>query len=163
MATEADKVNTGALATLVAVSAFSLVGITLAVTALARDQMSVETADKESRAGAQYEKVRSEQLEKLRSGVAIEQAMQKVVADLAQDPRSATPDPAPTAGASPGGVPATPAPPASAPTAPEGTTGALAPAPGPGEQGKKRAAAPPKGAAPAAPPGAGAPRTPPAH
>src|SRR4051812_34288205 len=46
--TETDKVNTGALGTLVAVGLFAMISICAAVTALVRHDMDVEQSDKDA-------------------------------------------------------------------------------------------------------------------
>lgn len=91
MATEADKVNSGALATLIFVGAFAMVGISLVLVALVRDQVAEEFSQKDVGAGQQYQSLRSAQLEKLESGGTIQAAMQSVLDDLQRDPASATP------------------------------------------------------------------------
>jgi hypothetical protein len=102
MATEADKVNTGALATLVAVGTFAMIGISLALVALVRDELSVEANEKDVAADSQYRELRRSQLQSLEQGVPIEAAMQRVVRDIAANPHAATP--AGTSGASTGGA-----------------------------------------------------------
>lgn len=94
MATEEDKVNNGALATLAAVLTFGIFGIYMALTALTRDQVAQEFATKEAPQNKPYEELVAAQRQKLTQGLPIDQAMQKVVADLAQNPESATPPPA---------------------------------------------------------------------
>ena len=47
MATESDNVNSGALATLVAVGTFAMLGVSLVVTALVRTEMADEAQKKE--------------------------------------------------------------------------------------------------------------------
>ncbi|MFO7177738.1 MAG: hypothetical protein DIU78_003460, partial [Pseudomonadota bacterium] len=93
MATEADKVNVGALATLISVIALGVVGVSLAVTALTRDEMATAAAEKDATARVEYEKLSREQRQKLAEGVPIEQAMQAVLTQLKQDPDSASPPP----------------------------------------------------------------------
>jgi hypothetical protein len=110
MATEADKVNNGAMATLIAVVALGVVGVALAVTALTRMQQSAEYGGKEASAQAEYQALLKEQHEKLASGMPIEAAMQAVARELTKDPQSASPPLSPsevaaTAGA--GGAEAT--------------------------------------------------------
>ncbi|HEY8945327.1 MAG TPA: hypothetical protein VIM73_13745 [Polyangiaceae bacterium] len=90
MATEADKVNTGALATLVAVGTFAMIGISLALVALVRDELSVEANEKDVAADAQYRELQRSQLQSLEQGVPIEAAMQRVVRDIAANPHAAT-------------------------------------------------------------------------
>jgi hypothetical protein len=91
MATEADKVNNGAMATLIAVVALGVVGVALAVTALTRMQQSAEYGGKEASAQAEYQALLKEQHEKLASGMPIEAAMQAVARELTKDPQSASP------------------------------------------------------------------------
>jgi len=91
MATEADKVNNGAMATLIAVVALGVVGVALAVTALTRMQQFSERGDKEVSAQAEYHALVKEQREKLAAGVPIEAAMQAVARELTKDPQSASP------------------------------------------------------------------------
>jgi hypothetical protein len=105
MATEADKVNDGALATLVAVGTFSMIGICAFVTALVRSEMSSETERKEQGAGQEVRNVRDAQRAKLAAPAAwsdrgkglvslpIDRAKELVLTDLAKDPNSATPPP----------------------------------------------------------------------
>jgi hypothetical protein len=91
MATEADKVNNGAMATLIAVVALGVVGVALAVTALTRMQQSAEFGGKEASAQAEYHALVKEQHEKLAAGVPIEAAMQAVAREFTKDPQSASP------------------------------------------------------------------------
>jgi hypothetical protein len=105
MATEADKVNDGALATLVAVGTLSMIGICAFVTALVRHEMSNETERKELGAGQEVQKVKEAQRAKLNAPPAwadrgkglvsmpIERAKELVLTDLARDPNTATPPP----------------------------------------------------------------------
>lgn len=95
MATEVDKVNTGALMTIVGVGTFAMIGISLALVALVRDEVSSEASDKDGAANAQYEALHRAQTKRLGSGVPIEVAMQDVVKELAVDPEAATPKSAP--------------------------------------------------------------------
>ena len=137
MATEEDKTNNGAVGTLVAVLAFAMVGICLAVTALTRDEMTQARAERDVPATQGYNDLRAEQRQKLSTGKPIEQAMHEVVAKLQREPLSATP-PA-TATAAPAAAP----PGSAAPDASAAPAGSAAPA-------ASGAAAPaPSGAAPA--------------
>lgn len=102
MATEEDKINNGALATLAAVLTFGMFGIYMALTALTRDQVAQEFATKEAPQNKPYEELVAAQRQKLAQGLPIEQAMQKVVTELAQNPESATPPSAVGAGGSGG-------------------------------------------------------------
>jgi hypothetical protein len=167
MATEEDKVNTGALITLVGVSTFAMIAVTLAVTAIARDEMGQAQEAKEGSGATQYHDMRSAQLASLSNGVTIEQSMQNVVQGLARDPGSATPPiPVTTATAAPaandgaaaaGGAPAGGAPATASPVPGRPAAGGAPAAPAPAEKapaaGKPGAPAPAKAkaAAPAAP------------
>jgi len=106
MATEADKVNTGALATILAVGALSMLGISAAVTALVRYEAEATTVAKGGTANLRgiqdLRKVQSKELvEPVRwterskglVGMPLERAMQLVVDDLKRDPNTATPPP----------------------------------------------------------------------
>lgn len=105
MATEADKVNDGALATLVAVGTFAMIGICAFVTALVRHEVSSETERKEAGADRQLRDVAAAQKAKLAAPPAwvdkgkglvslpIDRAKELVLGDLARDPNSATPPP----------------------------------------------------------------------
>jgi hypothetical protein len=110
MATETDKVNTGALATLVAVGTFATISVVLGVDALVRYETAKITAERASHASDRYRSLVAEQNAKLASGgwvdrgkgivaTPITQAMGHVIADLARDPLSASPQPPPDAGA----------------------------------------------------------------
>jgi hypothetical protein len=125
MATETDKVNTGALATIVAVGTFATLSIALGVDALVRYETNLIAAERASHASERYQKVVATQNGKLTTpdwvdqskgvvSIPIERAKSTVLADLARDPSSASPVP-----------PASAAP---ADTAPSGELGA-APAP----------------------------------
>jgi hypothetical protein len=152
MATETDKVKTGALGTLVAVGLFATVSIMLAVTALVRYSTRGVADQRQDLAEQPYRELRSAQNGKLGStptwtdkgqgkvSMPIERAKAKVLAELARDPSSATP-PAPasaaTAASADAGVAAgeeapgavkgekTPAPAPSAAPAPTATHAAL--------------------------------------
>jgi hypothetical protein len=104
MATEADKVNTGALATIVAVGALAMIGIATAVTALVRYEQDAVETNKGGRANLRIiQDLRSEQHQKLIAGptwvdreartvsLPIDRAKQVVVAEIAKDPNAATP------------------------------------------------------------------------
>jgi hypothetical protein len=91
MATETDKVNTGALATLVAVGTFAMVGICLALVAFVREQIAAEVSSKEGAADAVYQSLKQEQLQKLEGGVPIQKVMGDVVREYSANPHSATP------------------------------------------------------------------------
>ncbi len=148
MATEEDKTNSGALATLVAVLALAVVGVSLAVTALTRDELANVRAQKEGPAGQRFLELKRGQLEKLAAGKPIEQAMQEVVEGLKRDPESATP---PSSGKAAPGASASAAP-APGENAPTGNAAAMPESAAPGASG----AAPAGSAAPAAPSGSAA-------
>jgi hypothetical protein len=134
MATETDKVNNGALATLIAVVALGVIGVALAVTALTRKQVYDEAMVKEGLAQVGYAKLLKSQHEALAQGMSIETAMQTVVRELAKNPQAASPPPPATAeavaaggaGGAGGAAPAVPAAPAG------GTSGGAAGAAAPG-------------------------------
>src|SRR5262245_39826196 len=98
MATENDKVNTGALATLVAVGTASMIGITLAVNALVRHEVGNVHAVRDDQGGVAYRDLRAEQLGRLSASPAlsdagtghvtipIERSMGLVLADLKRSP-----------------------------------------------------------------------------
>jgi hypothetical protein len=106
MATETDKVNNGALATLTLVGTAATVAIALAVTALVRYEAHSVTAERSNAGDAEVRALKAGQQEKLNANPAwsdktrtkinlpIERAMGLVVSDLQKDPRKATP-PAP--------------------------------------------------------------------
>ena len=106
MATETDKIKTGALGTLVAVGLFATLSIMLAVTALVRYSVHGVSDQRQDLAEKPYRELRSEQSAKLgaspvwtdkgqgKVSMPIERAKAKVLAELARDPSSATP-PAP--------------------------------------------------------------------
>jgi hypothetical protein len=91
MATETDKVNTGALATLVAVGTFAMIGICLALVAFVREHVSNEVSSKEGAADAVFHSLKKEQLGKLEGGVPIEKVMGDVVREYSANPQAATP------------------------------------------------------------------------
>jgi hypothetical protein len=106
MATEADKVNTGALATILSVGALSMLGISAAVTALVRYEAETTTNAKggmanlrgiqdlrRSQTGELEQQVRWTDRSKGLIGMPLERAMQLVVDDLKRDPNTATPPP----------------------------------------------------------------------
>lgn len=109
MATENDKVNTGALGTIVAVGLFGTLSIALAVTALVRYSVQGVVDQRQSLAQQEYRDLRSSQTERLGQrptwtdkgkglvSIPIERAKLRVLADLAHDPASATPAPPPSA------------------------------------------------------------------
>jgi hypothetical protein len=111
MATENDKVNTGALATLVVVGTASMIGISLAVNALVRHELGTVGLAREGQGETAYRDLKTEQLERLSAPAAlsdagtghvsipIERATSLVLADLKRSPWNATPAPPPDAGA----------------------------------------------------------------
>ncbi|HEY3500297.1 MAG TPA: hypothetical protein VGK73_36650 [Polyangiaceae bacterium] len=153
MATETDKVNTGALGTLVAVGTFATISIVLGVDALVRYESSQIAAERASHAGDRYRSLVADQTGKLSAEprvvdkakgtvtMPITQAMGHVIADLARDPLSASP--VPPASAAP--VPAAPGPAASGAT---GELGAVQPEP-PADADKTGGGAPASSALPA--------------
>src|SRR5437773_12554669 len=104
--TQADKINTGALGTLVAVGLFAMLSITAAVTALVRHDIEIEEAVKDADANQVVTELKAKQRDTLNGPakyadrakglvtLPIHVAEGVVVADLQRDPRSATP-PAP--------------------------------------------------------------------
>jgi hypothetical protein len=110
MATEDDKVNTGALATLVAVGTAAMIGISLAVNALVRHESRNVGAVRDEVGGNAYRTLKREQLEKLSApatwsnrdkgqvSIPIDRAMKLVITDLKRSPWNATPSPPPDAG-----------------------------------------------------------------
>src|SRR5262245_41659710 len=111
MATEDDKIDTGALATVVAVGAVAMVGISLAVNALVRHEQGAIGAGRDEVGANAYRTMKREQLDKLSAPAAwadqskghvaipIDRAMNLVLSDLKQNPWTATPAPPPDAGA----------------------------------------------------------------
>ncbi|HET7544701.1 MAG TPA: hypothetical protein VFK05_32755 [Polyangiaceae bacterium] len=110
--TEADKINTGALGTLVTVGLFAMLTITAAVTALVRHDIEAEEAIKDVDANKVVVDLKASQraaltgpaklLDRSKGVVSlpIDLAQGLVVSELARDPNSATP-PAPAASAAP--------------------------------------------------------------
>ncbi len=144
MATEEDKTNNGALLTLVAVGLFAMVAITLAVTAIAREEIAAARAAREEPGANAYNALHKSQLDQLTAGTSIDRLKQDVVQTLARDPHSASPplaasavvapSPAPAgsgsaAPAAPGATPAMA--PGAAPVIAPGATPSKAPAPAP--------------------------------
>jgi hypothetical protein len=111
MATENDKVNTGALATLVAVGTAAMIGVCLAVNALVRHEVGSVSAVRDEVGSDAFRALKKDQLEKLAAPAAwsdrakgtvsipIERAMDLVLKDLKRNPWNATPAPPPDAGA----------------------------------------------------------------
>jgi hypothetical protein len=130
MATESDKVNVGAITTLVAVGAIAMVVIVGLLTALVRQELA---ADQERKGGAvntrPYRDTKAAQLAELTEeakwidkakgvlSIPIDRAMSLVVEDIARDPALATPT-LPSAAASAAAPDASGAPAASASAAP---------------------------------------------
>jgi hypothetical protein len=110
MATENDKVNTGALATLVVVGTASMIGISLAVNALVRHEVGSVGLAREGQGELAYRDLKTKELQRLSSPAAlsdagtghvsipIERAMTLVLTDLKRSPWNATPAPPPDAG-----------------------------------------------------------------
>ncbi len=104
--TEADKINTGALGTLVAVGLFAMISITAAVTALVRHDLDAEEAQKDANANQVVTDLKASQRGALNGpagyvdrgkgtvSLPIDLAKGLVVSELEKDPNSATP-PAP--------------------------------------------------------------------
>ena len=104
--TQPDKINTGALGTLVAVGLFAMISITAAVTALVRHDIDEEEASKATDANQVVTELKAAQRGKLNGpasyvdrgkglvSLPIDLAKGLVVGELAKDPNSATP-PAP--------------------------------------------------------------------
>jgi len=104
--TEADKINTGALGTLVAVGLFAMLSITAAVTALVRHDIEIEEASKDADANQVVVGLKASQHAQLNGAakyvdrgkgvvsLPIDLAQSLVVTELGRDPNSATP-PAP--------------------------------------------------------------------
>ena len=115
--TEADKINTGALGTLVAVGLLAMLSITAAVTALVRHDIDIEEASKDADANQVVTTLKAAQHAQLNGpagyvdrnkglvSLPIDLAKGLVVAELARDPNSATP-PAAAKAAAPAETPA---------------------------------------------------------
>jgi hypothetical protein len=152
MATESDKVNSGALMTMVVVGTFSMIGVCLGVNALVRNEVDAMAAERAAPAERPARDLQAEQLGKLNAPPAwadkgkglialpVERAMEVVVADLARDPNTATPpqpvdadagaDAAPTADMTDAGSDAEAAPDGAAEVDPGATTPPAPPASG---------------------------------
>jgi hypothetical protein len=101
--TEVDKVNTGALGTLVAVGLFAMLSITAAVTALVRHDMEVEESEKSADSNQTVIALKNSQRGMLNGpagyvdrtkglvSLPIDLAKSLVVSELERDPSSATP------------------------------------------------------------------------
>ena len=124
MATIPDKVNIGALATVVAVGAISMIGISAALTAMVRAEQDAHELEKGTTANLRPRRELAEvQLKELtkkphwadrphgKVAIPIERAMALVVTDISKNPNAAT-EPTPRdAGAAPEaeqGAPANP-------------------------------------------------------
>ena len=141
MATENDKVNTGALGTLVVVGLFATLSIALAVTALVRYSVQGVVDERQTLAQQPYRDLRHEQTEKISANptwsdkgkglvaIPIERAKLKVLSELQRDPSSATPTAPPSAAPAPAGSEGAPAPlgQAEPAPAPAGTVAAVKP------------------------------------
>lgn len=168
-ATEEDKINTGALGTLVTVGLFAMLSITAAVTALVRHDIEAEEVVKDADANQVVSELKAAQHETL-SGPAkyldrgkgvvtlpIDVAKGLVVAELQRDPNSATPPAPPKAeaaaeAAAAGGASSTEAASGGKPGVMKPETGREEKKPAPGGEGKT-----PKPTPTAATPGAQAP------
>lgn len=107
MATEPDKVNSGALGTMVALGVVGMIGTSLAVNALVRAELDEDGDVKASGATTQLQQVVAKHNALLANRGGIEAHMKAVVVDLKRDPRSASPAPTtPPAPAAPVGSPA---------------------------------------------------------
>jgi hypothetical protein len=147
-ATQVDRVNTGALGTLVAVGLFAMISIATAVTALVRHDVEEEEATKDADQNQVVIALKNEQRGILngpagyadrvkgRVTVPIELAKQLVLNDLARDPSSATPPSTTdnavtsTVAASAVGAPTSPSSEPAKKTAEAGTSGAEKKGPG---------------------------------
>jgi hypothetical protein len=101
--TQVDKINTGALGTLVAVGLFAMISITAAVTALVRHDIDEEEANKATDANQVVTELKAAQRGKLNGparyvdrgkgllSLPIDLAKGLVIGELARDPNSATP------------------------------------------------------------------------
>jgi len=101
--TEADKINTGALGTLIAVGLFAMLSITAAVTALVRHDIEIEQESKDVDANQVVTSLKAAQHDKLNGpasyvdrgrgvvSLPIDLAKGLVVGELTRDPNSATP------------------------------------------------------------------------
>src|SRR6478735_9479268 len=101
--TEADRINTGALGTLVAVGLFAMLSITAAVTALVRHDIEIEEASKDADANQVVVALKDSQRAALNGpakyvdrgkgvvSLPIDVAKGLVVTELARDPETATP------------------------------------------------------------------------
>jgi len=109
--TEADKINTGALGTLVAVGLLAMITITAAVTALVRHDLDIEESEKATNANQVVTALKAAQQGTLNGpagyvdrgkglvSLPIDIATGLVVSELKKDPSSATPPAPPPADA----------------------------------------------------------------
>jgi hypothetical protein len=116
--TESDKVNTGALGTLVVVGLFAMISICAAVTALVRHDIDVEQSEKDADGNDTVVALKAAQRGVLNGpasyldrgkglvSLPIDDAKQLVVAELARDPNSATPPESAASAASTASTPA---------------------------------------------------------
>jgi len=114
--TQVDKVNAGALGTLVAVGLLAMISITAAVTALVRHDIEVEESEKAADANQVVISLKDSQRGTLSSpagyldrskglvSLPIDLAKGLVVSELQKDPNSATPAPPPKAEAAADGA-----------------------------------------------------------
>ncbi len=117
--TQVDKVNAGALGTLVAVGLLAMLSITAAVTALVRHDIEVEESEKASDANQVVVSLKDSQRGTLSSpagyldrgkglvSLPIDLAKGLVVSELQKDPNSATPAPPPKTEAAAAAQPST--------------------------------------------------------
>jgi hypothetical protein len=104
MGTEADKQNIGVIVTIVAVGAFAMIAVSLAVTALVRSEVKALSSERSSTADTQtVRELKAGQRLNLSSpahcadrgkglvAIPLERAMQLVGEDLRRNPRLATP------------------------------------------------------------------------
>jgi hypothetical protein len=128
--TQVDKVNAGALGTLVAVGLLAMLSITAAVTALVRHDIDIEESEKAADANQAVISLKDSQRGTLNSpagyvdrgkglvSLPIDLAKGLVVSELQKDPNSATPaptEPKPASATSPKPAPASSAAPAARP------------------------------------------------
>lgn len=150
--TEADKLNTGALGTLVTVGLFAMLSITAAITALVRHDLGVEEAIKDADANQVVTDLKAAQRGALTGpakyvdrskgvvSLPIDIAEGLVVSELQRDPNNATPP----AKADAGAEAAAPAGAGGAPASAPGETGSAKPNE-PGAEGKGTPAKPEPG------------------
>jgi hypothetical protein len=118
MATESDNVNSGMLMTLIVVLTTAMLGISLVVTALVRNEVAEEHDKKDVAVERPQREFIAEQRAKMNAPAAyvdrgkgtvslpIERAMELVVSDLKRDPNTATPPAAASASAAASAAPA---------------------------------------------------------